>query len=153
MDLKHFQSQASTSLVVFRSSIRHIKVFFCCINHDWRTPGVFLAEIHRHRGASQVGEVEITARIEALQRKLNKLNSMETDLVGLKLRGQVSQEVFEQQGALLKAERVHYQEETARQEQALQGHRERNEALGLSTGVESIPASPRAAEATPSDIA
>lgn len=81
-----------------------------------RDPRTFMAEMERRRGATMTGEVEVQDYIETLGRKVRSVDAMETELAGLKLRGQVSDVAFERQGALLRAERVHYQDEIERQQ-------------------------------------
>ena len=68
------------------------------------------------RGATVTGEVEVQDYIETLRRKVRSVDAMEMELAGLKLRAQVSDVAFERQGALLRAERVQYQDEIERQQ-------------------------------------
>ena len=92
-------------------------------------PHTFMAEIDRQRQDSDSGEATVRARIAELEGKLRNVDKMETELVGMKLRGQASDEAFERQGALLRAERVYYRDEIRRQESELQTLTQATEAL------------------------
>ena len=78
-------------------------------------PQTFLTEMDRQRRDSDSGEATVPSKITAFKSKLRNVDKMETELVGMKLRGQASDEAFERQGALLRAERVYYQDEIGRQ--------------------------------------
>jgi len=81
---------------------------------------------------------------------MNDVDAMETELVGLRLRGQVSDTAFERQSALFRAERTHYADETGRQTQALETMKKAHEALkGLEKLREQIVG--RLESATPED--
>ena len=92
-------------------------------------PHTFMAEMDRQKESTDSGEAEITAKVADLGAKLRNVDKMETELVGIKLRGQVSDEAFERQGALLRAERVYYQDEIGRQQAALETYTRTFEAL------------------------
>ena len=81
-------------------------------------PQTFMAEMERQRGDDE-SETHIRQRIEELTTKLRNVDRMETELVGLKLQGQVSDVAFERQGALLRAERTFYQDEIECQQATL----------------------------------
>ena len=53
--------------------------------------------------------------MDQLASKLRNVDRMETELVGLKLRGDVSDVAYDRQGALLRAERSYYEDEIERQ--------------------------------------
>jgi predicted nuclease with TOPRIM domain len=82
-------------------------------------PQTFMAEMERRRRSGTSSDSDTRSTIEALKRKLDKVTSMETELLTSKLRGLVSQEAVERSAALLRAERSHYQDELERQEAAL----------------------------------
>ena len=92
-------------------------------------PHTFLAEIERQRGANTGGVSDVGTQLEQLERSLKNVDAMETDLVGLRLRGQVSDTAFERQSALLRAERAHYTEEMERQKEAWAAVQESESAL------------------------
>ena len=82
-------------------------------------PHTFMAEIERQREGHNSGEVHARQRVEELTAKLRTVDRMETELVGLKLRYSVSDVAFERQGALLRAERLYYQDDIERQRATL----------------------------------
>jgi len=92
-------------------------------------PQTFLTEMDRQRRDSDSGEATVTSNIAELESKLRNVDKMETELVWMKLRGQASDEAFKQQGALLRAERVYYQDEIGRQKAELQTLTQATEAL------------------------
>ena len=78
-----------------------------------------MAEMERHRGQNNSTESELKASMEPLERNVINVDAMDTKLVGMKLRGQVSEVAFERQSALLRAERTHHNDELERQRTVL----------------------------------
>ncbi|MCI0795167.1 MAG: recombinase family protein [Chloroflexi bacterium] len=79
----------------------------------------FQHEIQRRRQVTTSQESEIQDKIAGLERKLGDVYHRETELVGLRLRGVVSDEALDRNAALLRAEHTHYQDEIDRQNAAL----------------------------------
>ena len=79
----------------------------------------FQHEMGRRREATTGQENDIRKKMAGLERQLRDVARRETELVGLRLRGTVSDEALDRNAALLRAERVHYQEEIDRQQAAL----------------------------------
>ena len=77
-------------------------------------PEVFVAEMERSHGKVDNSDNRVQESIKTLGRKLDKLTAMDTELVNMKLRGEIIPEVYERSLALNKAERAHYQEEIGR---------------------------------------
>jgi DNA invertase Pin-like site-specific DNA recombinase len=98
-------------------------------------PDVFTAEMEKRRGSTSQGRDEIETTIKTLQQRVKKVNDMETELLGLRLRRDgageplVSDEAFHRQSALLRAEKVHYQDEIDRQQTALATLEKRAQAI------------------------
>jgi hypothetical protein len=90
-----------------------------------------MAEMNRQRGIHATGNVDIIERIESLERKISQVVGMETELLGLKVRAQVSDEAFQRQAAFLKAERTHYADEMERQQQHLATMEASNQSIDL----------------------
>ena len=80
-------------------------------------PRQFMAEVNRKHQSD--GGADVLARIEQFERKLDSVDAMDTELLGLRLRGQASDVAFERQRALLRAERSFYNDELKRQREAL----------------------------------
>jgi len=79
----------------------------------------FQHEMERRHETATDQEADIRAKMAGLERQLRDVARRETELVGLRLRGTVSDEALDRNAALLRAERVHYQEEIDRQHAAL----------------------------------
>ena len=77
-------------------------------------PAVFMAEMERRYGKVDNQGNRIGESIKALEKKLDRLVAMDTELVNMKLRGEIIPEVYERGLAFNKAERSHYQEEIER---------------------------------------
>ena len=92
-------------------------------------PHTFMAEMERQRGAHDGGQAGAEKQIKGLETKLRNVDRMETELVGLKLRGQVSDVAFDRQSALLRAERSYYEDEIERQKETLATSKQCNDAL------------------------
>lgn len=82
-------------------------------------PEVFLTEMERRRGSGATGEAELTSTMATIERSLRKVNESETELVMLKVNGQVSEEAFASASALLRAKRTHLGDEMDRHRAAL----------------------------------
>ena len=82
-------------------------------------PRTFLAALDRRRGNNDSGESEMRSNIGSFEAKLRDVDERETELVSLKLRGLVSDVAIDRNAALLRAERVHWQDEIERQRGAL----------------------------------
>jgi site-specific DNA recombinase len=82
-------------------------------------PVTFTTEMELQRGTGTSDEAHVRGTLETLRKKLNKVASMETELLTTKLRDLVSEEAVQRAGALLKAERTHYTEEMERQQAVL----------------------------------
>ena len=80
-------------------------------------PEAFYAEMNRRIDGGHTKEDEVGQRIRALERRMADVDRRETELVGLRLCGVVSDVALD--AALLKAERSHIQEEIGRQEAQL----------------------------------
>ena len=78
-------------------------------------PHTFMAQMDHLKNTAGCGEEAVVAKIVDLDSKVRGVDKMETELVGMKLRGQVSEEAFDRQGALLRAERIYYLDEIGRQ--------------------------------------
>jgi hypothetical protein len=100
-------------------------------------PAVFLAEMERRYGKVDNQEGRIEESIKILRKKLDKLIAMDTDLVNMKLRGEIIPEVFERSLALNKAERTHFQEEIERLKGELAVIEQQHTALKLWSKCES----------------
>jgi site-specific DNA recombinase len=100
------------------------------IGQFFTTPEVFMAEMERQRGGTGQGRGEIESSIKMLQQKAQTVDGMETELVGLKLRGMVSDVAYDRQLALLKAERTHYLDEIVRQKTMLTTIEQQAQAVG-----------------------
>ena len=79
----------------------------------------FQHEMGRRWEATTGQESEIREKMAGLKRKLEDVDRRETDLVGLRLRGTVSDEALDRNAALLRAERSHLNDEINRQKAAL----------------------------------
>ena len=79
----------------------------------------FQHEMGRRWEATTGQESEIREKMAGVKRKLEDVDRRETDLVGLRLRGTVSDEALDRNAALIRAERAHYQDETDRLKAAL----------------------------------
>lgn len=108
------------------------------VAHFLQDPRAFMAEVERRR-AGRGSHSELEERIALLRKKINHVDSLETELVGMKLRGQASDVAFERQSALLRAERVHCQDELERHNQTQVAMRETETAFeALATMRDSI---------------
>lgn len=99
------------------------------VKHFLSNPKTFMAEINGQRDNQSDGSAGAQAQLEQLQRKIKEVESWESELVGLRVRGQVSDAAFDRQSALLRAERTHYADEIERQEQALTTMKQSADAL------------------------
>ena len=88
-----------------------------------------MIHIGRQREGHESGETHARKQIEELTTKLRNVDRMETELVGLRLQGTVSDVAFERQGALLRAERSYYRDDIERQQATLATLRQSTEAL------------------------
>lgn len=82
-------------------------------------PEVFMAEMDRRRGQGTDKTVDVQKVLETTERGLRKVTESETELVLLKVHGDVSEEAFASAGALLKAKRTHLKDELERHQAAL----------------------------------
>lgn len=92
-------------------------------------PQTLMAEMNRRRDGQGDSATQVRETVERLQRKIKDVDAMETDLVGMKLRGEASETAFERQSALLRAERTHYIDELERQGEAVKAVEETEAAL------------------------
>jgi len=96
-------------------------------------PVVFMAEIERRQGGVDCEQNQVETTIKDLQHKVEKLKAAEADLALERFRpdneSKLSDEAYHRAGALLRAERVHYEEEIKRQEAIQVTYREQTEAL------------------------
>jgi site-specific DNA recombinase len=79
-----------------------------------KDPEIFMAEIEKKQSKNDNGESEIQRQLETLEKRLAKVDSMDTELVSMKLRDEIITEVYERNLALNKAERTHISEEIDR---------------------------------------
>lgn len=82
-------------------------------------PQLFAAEMERRKSGGGDEDSDIHETLDDLARKLRDVDRRETELVNLKLRGQVSEVPFEQSGALLRADRSYLLDEIQRQKAVL----------------------------------
>ena len=92
-------------------------------------PEVFLAELDRRRGKGTDMMADVRKAMDVTDRGLRKVAESETELVLLKVTGQVSEEAFASASALLKAKRTHLKDESERQQAALATEDESQAAL------------------------
>lgn len=79
----------------------------------------FQHEMERRHDTTTCQVADIRKKVAEHERQLRDVARRETELVGLRLRGTVSDEALDRNAALLRAERIHYQEEIERQQAAL----------------------------------
>jgi hypothetical protein len=75
---------------------------------------VFNAEMARLGGINHEQEEQVQQQLAVLERQLHKLDGMDTELVSMKLRGLLTEEVFARSLALNKAERTYLTDEVER---------------------------------------
>jgi site-specific DNA recombinase len=92
-------------------------------------PEKYMAEMALLRGNNTSTLDDVQSTIKTLEGKLNNVYGMETELALKNVRGDLSDEAYHRAGAMLKAERTHYQEELSRQQATLAALEESREAL------------------------
>ncbi len=95
-------------------------------------PEMFYAEMNRRIEGAHTKEEEVKQRIQSLEGRMADVVRRETELVGLRLRGLVSDAALDRNASLLRAERNHIQDEIGRQEAELTSLKESQ------AGVEAI---------------
>jgi hypothetical protein len=94
-------------------------------------PEKYMVEMARLKGNNTNTLDDVQATMKTLEGKLNKVYAMESELALKNVRGDLSDEAYHRAGAMLKAERTHYQEELDRQEEMLATLKESREALDI----------------------
>ena len=87
-----------------------------------------MAEMTRRSTDQESGKSDILHQVDNLEKRLQKVDAMDTELVAMKLRAEVTQVVYERNLALNRAERTHIQEELGRAQAMLATHQEAKEA-------------------------
>lgn len=82
-------------------------------------PEHFMAEMQRRQDSHVGGQAEVQAQLDSLARRLANVDGMDNEVVAIKVRGLINEEVFERSLALKRAERVHLTEEIERQNAVL----------------------------------
>ena len=78
-------------------------------------PEVFMTEMERRNEGQTMNKEDIEQRLAALDRRNTRIDSMDTELVAMRLRDEINEEVYKRNQALNRAERVHMAEEIERQ--------------------------------------
>lgn len=99
-------------------------------------PRQLMAEINHQQSSQPNHETECKRQLEALRRKLHNVDAMDTELVAMKLRGQVIEDVFKRNLALNKAERAYLTEEIDRQQVALESLNRSQDAVESLVGLQ-----------------
>ena len=94
-----------------------------------------MTEMNRRQSSQPDHETECERQLEVLKRKLLNVEAMDTELVAMKLRGQVMEEVFERNLALGQAERTYLTEEIERQQVAPQSVNRSKDAVESLVGL------------------
>ncbi len=100
-----------------------------------RDPQLFAAEMERRKSGGGDEDSNIHETLDDLARKLRDVDRRETELVNLKLRGQVSEVPFEWSGALLRADRSYLLDEIQRQKAVLATRKRQEDAADTLTSL------------------
>ena len=91
-------------------------------------PEVFMAEMQQRQADQQAAGPTFPQQLHDLENKLRKVDAMDTELVAMKLRGEINQVVYDRNLALNRAERTHIKEEVGRLQATIAAHEEAKEA-------------------------
>ncbi len=91
-------------------------------------PEVFMAEMQQRQADQQAAGPTFPQQLYDLENKLRKVDAMDTELVAMKLRGEINQVVYDRNLALNRAERTHVKEEVGRLQATIAAHEEAKEA-------------------------
>ena len=91
-------------------------------------PELFMAEMGRRTTDQESSKTDSNQQMDDLEKRLQKVDAMDTELVAMKLRGETTQVVYDRNLALNRAERTHIKEEIARAQAILATYQETKEA-------------------------
>jgi site-specific DNA recombinase len=95
------------------------KLVWECVAAFLQDPEHFMAEMQRRQDSHVGGKADVQTHLEVLTRKLANVDGMDNEVVAIKVRGLINEEVFERSLALNRAERVHLTEEIDRKKAVL----------------------------------